>query len=74
MATGKFDVYVFADWAALEKPTLMGVLSHHKCIFSLYQTSKTNADNLEDKKPNNTKFWIETRLQVFLTHNMVVLR
>ena len=29
MATGKFDIYVFADWAALEKPTLVGVLSAH---------------------------------------------
>ena len=29
MATGKFDIYVFADWAALEQPTLVGVLSAH---------------------------------------------
>ena len=29
MATGKFDIYVFADWVALEKPTLVGVLSAH---------------------------------------------
>ena len=29
MATGKFDIYVFADWAALEKPTLVGILSAH---------------------------------------------
>lgn len=27
MATGKFDIYVFADWAALEQPSLVGVLS-----------------------------------------------
>lgn len=29
MATGKFDIYVFADWASLEKPTLVGILSAH---------------------------------------------
>ncbi|TXD84494.1 type II toxin-antitoxin system HipA family toxin [Subsaximicrobium wynnwilliamsii] len=29
MATGKFDIYVFADWATLEKPTFVGVLSAH---------------------------------------------
>ena len=29
MATGKFDIYVFEDWTALEQPTLVGVLSAH---------------------------------------------
>ena len=29
MATGKFDIYVFADWAALEQPILVGILSAH---------------------------------------------
>ncbi|MEZ7495847.1 HipA domain-containing protein [Leeuwenhoekiella aequorea] len=29
MATGKFDIYVFADWKSLGKPTLVGVLSAH---------------------------------------------
>ena len=29
MATGKFDIYVFADWETLGKPTLVGVLSAH---------------------------------------------
>ena len=29
MAEGKFDIYVFADWAGLEKPTLIGMLSAH---------------------------------------------
>lgn len=29
MATGKFDIYVFADWGTLGKPTLVGVLSAH---------------------------------------------
>ncbi|MBZ9650896.1 type II toxin-antitoxin system HipA family toxin [Psychroflexus montanilacus] len=27
MATGKFDIYVFADWETLKKPTLVGLLS-----------------------------------------------
>lgn len=29
MATGKFDIYVFADWETLKKPTLVGLLSAH---------------------------------------------
>lgn len=29
MAEGKFDIYVFADWVGLEKPTLIGTLSAH---------------------------------------------
>lgn len=29
MAEGKFDIYVFADWAGLENPTLIGTLSAH---------------------------------------------
>lgn len=29
MAGGKFDIYVFADWSALKKPTLVGILSAH---------------------------------------------
>lgn len=29
MATGKFDIYVFADWVGLEEPTLVGTLSAH---------------------------------------------
>ena len=29
MATGKFDVYVFADWLGLEGPQLIGTLSGH---------------------------------------------
>jgi uncharacterized protein (TIGR02145 family) len=29
MATGKFDIYVFADWVGLEEPTLVGKLSAH---------------------------------------------
>ncbi len=29
MAKGKFDIFVFADWAALENPTLVGILSAH---------------------------------------------
>lgn len=29
MAGGKFDIYVFADWKALKKPTLVGILSAH---------------------------------------------
>jgi serine/threonine-protein kinase HipA len=55
MATGKFDIYVFADWAALEKPTLVGVLSAHfakgKKAFSFeYERDwlKTDAQRLLD--------------------------
>lgn len=29
VAAGKFDIYVFADWVGLEKPTLVGTLSAH---------------------------------------------
>ncbi|HLW06050.1 MAG TPA: HipA N-terminal domain-containing protein, partial [Marinilabiliaceae bacterium] len=29
MAGNKFDIYVFADWEALEQPTLVGILSAH---------------------------------------------
>ncbi len=29
MAGEKFDIYVFADWIALKKPTLIGILSAH---------------------------------------------
>ncbi len=55
MTTGKFDIYVFADWAALEKPTLVGVLSAHfakgKKAFSFeYDKNwlKTDAQRLLD--------------------------
>lgn len=55
MATGKFDIYVFADWAALEKPTLIGVLSAHfakgKKAFSFEYDKewlKTDAQRLLD--------------------------
>ena len=55
MATGKFDIYVFADWAALEKPTLVGVLSAHfakgKKAFSFEYDKhwlKTDAQRLLD--------------------------
>lgn len=55
MATGKFDIYVFADWAALEKPTLVGVLSAHfakgKKAFSFEYNKdwlKTDAQRLLD--------------------------
>ncbi|HNP67718.1 MAG TPA: type II toxin-antitoxin system HipA family toxin [Aequorivita sp.] len=55
MATGKFDIYVFADWAALEKPTLVGILSAHfakgKKAFSFEYDKdwlKTNAQRLLD--------------------------
>ena len=55
MATGKFDIYVFADWAALEKPTLIGVLSAHfakgKKVFSFEYNKdwlKTDAQRLLD--------------------------
>lgn len=55
MATGKFDIYVFADWAALDKPTLVGVLSAHfakgKKAFSFEYDKdwlKTDAQRLLD--------------------------
>ncbi|SFN37851.1 type II toxin-antitoxin system HipA family toxin [Salegentibacter flavus] len=55
MATGKFDIYVFADWAALGKPTLVGVLSAHfakgKKAFSFEYNKdwlKTDAQRLLD--------------------------
>jgi serine/threonine-protein kinase HipA len=55
MATGKFDIYVFADWAALEKPTLVGILSAHfakgKKAFSFEYDKdwlKTDAQRLLD--------------------------
>lgn len=55
MATGKFDIYVFADWATLEQPTLVGVLSAHfakgKKAFSFEYDKdwlKTDAQRLLD--------------------------
>ena len=55
MATGKFDIYVFADWEALEEATLVGVLSAHfakgKKAFSFeYDKNwlKTDAQRLLD--------------------------
>ena len=55
MATGKFDIYVFADWASLEKPTFVGVLSAHfakgKKAFSFEYDKdwlKTDAQRLLD--------------------------
>ncbi len=55
MARGKFDIYVFADWASLEKPTLVGVLSAHfakgKKAFSFEYNKdwlKTDAQRLLD--------------------------
>ena len=29
MGTGKFDIFVYADWIELDFPTLVGVLSAH---------------------------------------------
>lgn len=59
MAGGKFDIYVFADWAALEKPTLIGVLSAHfakgKKAFSFEYDKdwlKTDAQRLLDPDIN----------------------
>ena len=59
MATGKFDIYVFADWSALEKPTLVGVLSAHfakgKKAFSFEYDKdwlKTDAKRLLDPDIN----------------------
>lgn len=55
MAIGKFDIYVFADWSSLEKPTLVGVLSAHfakgKKAFSFKYDKdwlKTDAQRLLD--------------------------
>ena len=55
MATGKFDIYVFADWIGLEEPTLIGTLSAHfakaKKAFSFeYDKNwlKTDAQRLLD--------------------------
>ncbi|SRX76324.1 type II toxin-antitoxin system HipA family toxin [Aequorivita antarctica] len=55
MAKGKFDIYVFADWAALENPTLVGILSAHfakgKKAFSFEYDKdwlKTDAQRLLD--------------------------
>ena len=55
MSTGKFDIYVFADWVALENPTLVGVLSAHfakgKKAFSFEYDKdwlKTDAQRLLD--------------------------
>jgi serine/threonine-protein kinase HipA len=55
MAEGKFDIYVYADWAELENPTLIGTLSAHiakgKKAFSFdYDKNwlKTDAQRLLD--------------------------
>lgn len=55
MAKGKFDIYVFADWVALEHPTLVGILSAHyakgKKAFSFEYDKgwlKTDAQRLFD--------------------------
>ena len=55
MATGKFDIYVFADWIGLEEPTLVGTLSAHfakgKKAFSFEYNKdwlNTNAQRLLD--------------------------
>lgn len=55
MATGKFDIYVFADWVGLEEPTLVGTLSAHfakgKKAFSFEYDKdwlKTDAQRLLD--------------------------
>lgn len=55
MAGGKFDIYVFADWVGLEKPTLIGTLSAHfakgKKAFSFEYDKvwlKTDAQRLLD--------------------------
>lgn len=55
MATGKFDIYVFADWIGLEEPTPIGTLSAHfakaKKAFSFeYDKNwlKTDAQRLLD--------------------------
>ncbi|WP_431125655.1 type II toxin-antitoxin system HipA family toxin [Flagellimonas flava] len=55
MASGKFDIYVFADWVGLEKPMLIGTLSAHfakgkKAISFEYDRAwlKTDAQRLLD--------------------------
>ena len=55
MATGKFDIYVFADWVGLEEATLVGTLSAHfakgKKAFSFEYDKdwlKTDAQRLLD--------------------------
>lgn len=55
MAIGKFDIFVFADWVALEQPTMIGVLSAHfakgKKAFSFEYDKdwlKTDAQRLLD--------------------------
>ncbi|MDE3741190.1 type II toxin-antitoxin system HipA family toxin [Maribacter polysaccharolyticus] len=55
MAEGKFDIYVFADWAGMESPALIGTLSAHfakgKKAFSFeYDKNwlKTDAQRLLD--------------------------
>lgn len=55
MAEGKFDIYVFADWAGLEGPTFIGTLSAHiakgKKAFSFEYDKgwlKTDAQRLLD--------------------------
>lgn len=55
MAQGKFDIYVYADWAGLENPTLVGTLSAHiakgKKAFSFEYDKdwlKTDAQRLLD--------------------------
>ena len=55
MGEGKFDIYVFADWVGLEKPTLIGTLSAHfakgKKAFSFEYDKdwlKTDAQRLLD--------------------------
>jgi serine/threonine-protein kinase HipA len=55
MAEGKFDIYVFADWVGIEKPTIIGTLSAHfakgKKAFSFeYDKNwlKTDAQRLLD--------------------------
>lgn len=30
MAVGKIDIYVYADWIGLSKPTLIGLLTAHQ--------------------------------------------
>lgn len=55
MATGKFDIYVFADWVGLKESTLIGILSAHfakgKKAFSFEYDKdwlKTDAQRLLD--------------------------
>ncbi len=55
MAQGKFDIYIYADWAGLETPNLIGILSAHiakgKKAFSFEYDKdwlKTDAQRLLD--------------------------